>query len=54
MATFDQELSYQKLGLPAWSDPTPWQRLSREQQIEFNRKYLALPPDLQVRQTSRS
>lgn len=43
----EQELSYQKLGLPAWSDPTPWQRLSREQQIEFNRKYLALPPDLQ-------
>jgi len=42
-----QELQYQQLGLPAYSDPTPWQRLTRAQQIEFNRKYLALPLKLQ-------
>merc|ERR1712002_149354 len=42
-----QELENQKLGLAPFSDPTPWQRLSREQQEEFNRKYLALRPDLQ-------
>jgi len=42
-----QELEYQQLGLAPFSDPTPWQRLSREQQEEFNRKYLALRPDLQ-------
>lgn len=42
-----QELEYQQLGLPAFTDPTPWQRLSREQQEEFNRKYLALRPELQ-------
>ena len=43
-----QELEYQQLGLPPFSDPSPWQRLSRDQQIEFNKKYLALPRDLQV------
>merc|ERR1712218_453555 len=34
-------------GLASFSDPTPWQRLSRDQQEEFNRKYLALSPQLQ-------
>ena len=47
-----EELQYQQLGLPAYSDPTPWQRLTRAQQIEFNRKYLALPQKLQVRRDS--
>ena len=42
-----QELEYQQLGLPAFSDPTPWQRLSRDQQEEFNKKYLTLAPELQ-------
>ena len=42
-----QELEYQQLGLPAFSDPTPWQRLSRDQQEEFNKKYLSLAPELQ-------
>ena len=42
-----QELEYQQLGLPAFTDPTPWQRLSRDQQEEFNKKYLALAPELQ-------
>lgn len=42
-----QELEYQQLGLPAFTDPTPWQRLSRDQQLEFNRKYLSLPTHLQ-------
>merc|ERR1712013_174776 len=42
-----QELEHQRLGLDPFTDPTPWQRLSREQQEEFNRKYLALRPDLQ-------
>merc|ERR1712076_240189 len=42
-----QELEYQQLGLASFSDPTPWQRLSRDQQEEFNKKYLALSPELQ-------
>merc|ERR1712142_1312841 len=42
-----QELEHQSLGLAPFTDPTPWQRLSREQQKEFNRKYLALRKDLQ-------
>eukprot|EP00090_Calanus_glacialis_P000183 TRINITY_DN1011_c0_g1_i2.p1 TRINITY_DN1011_c0_g1~~TRINITY_DN1011_c0_g1_i2.p1 ORF type:complete len:383 (-),score=115.40 TRINITY_DN1011_c0_g1_i2:98-1246(-) len=42
-----QELEYQQLGLAPFTDPTPWQRLTREQQQEFNRKYLALRSDLQ-------
>jgi len=42
-----QELEYKRLGLPAFSDPTPWQRLSREEQEEFNKKYLGLRPELQ-------
>merc|ERR1712025_450272 len=43
----EQELEYQSLGLAPYTDPTPWQRLSRDQQEEFNRKYLALRSDLQ-------
>ena len=42
-----QEVEYQQLGLPPFSDPSPWQRLSRDQQEEFNKKYLALSPELQ-------
>ena len=42
-----QELEYQQLGLPPFSDPSPWQRLSRDQQDKFNQKYLALSPELQ-------
>jgi len=42
-----QELELQRLGLPPFTDPTPWQRLTRDQQLEFNRKYLALPSDVQ-------
>jgi len=42
-----QELEHQKLGLTPFSDPTAWQRLTRDQQLEFNRKYLALRQDLQ-------
>merc|ERR1712123_205259 len=42
-----QELEHQKLGLPPLTDPTPWQRLTREQQLEFNTKYLGLSLELQ-------
>ena len=42
-----EELQYQQLGLPVFTDPTPWQRLSQTQQEEFNKKYLALSPELQ-------
>merc|ERR1711976_1106400 len=42
-----QELEYQQIGLAAFTDPTPWQRLSRQQQEEFNKKYLQLTPELQ-------
>jgi len=42
-----QELEYQELGLAPFTDPTPWQRLTREQQTEFNEKYLTLRSDLQ-------
>jgi len=42
-----QELEHQQLGLTPFTDPTPWQRLTRDQQKEFNRKYLALRKDLQ-------
>merc|ERR1711892_1047425 len=42
-----QELEYQELGLAPFTDPTPWQRLTREQQTEFSEKYLALRSDLQ-------
>merc|ERR1711892_1501245 len=42
-----QELEHQKLGLPPFTDPTPWQRLTRGQQLEFNKKYLGLSLELQ-------
>merc|ERR1712106_574283 len=42
-----QELEHQKLGLPPFTDPTPWQRLTREQQLKFNTKYLGLSLELQ-------
>merc|ERR1711892_998461 len=42
-----QELEHQKLGLPPFTDPTPWQRLTRGQQLEFNTKYLGLSLELQ-------
>merc|ERR1712106_96478 len=42
-----QELEHQKLGLPPFTDPSPWQRLTREQQLEFNTKYLGLSLELQ-------
>merc|ERR1712153_170654 len=42
-----QELEHQQLGLQPFNDPTPWQRLNRQQQAAFNEKYLALRPDLQ-------
>ena len=43
-----QELELQRQGLDPFSDPTPWQRLSKDQQLEFNRKYLALPHELRM------
>merc|ERR1711892_1575530 len=42
-----QELEHQKLGLLPFTDPTPWQRLTRGQQLEFNTKYLGLSLELQ-------
>merc|ERR1711892_1084146 len=42
-----QELEHQKLSLSPFTDPTPWQRLTREQQLEFNEKYLGLSLELQ-------
>merc|ERR1712025_119970 len=42
-----QELEYQQLGLRPFEDPTPWQRLSRQEQTLFNEKYNALPADAQ-------
>merc|ERR1711935_1233123 len=41
-----QELEYQQLGLKAFEDPTPWQRLSRDEQTLFNEKFNALPSDV--------
>ena len=35
------------MGLQPFTDPTPWQLLSRKQQTEFYRKFLALPLHLQ-------
>ena len=43
-----QELEVRRLGLAPWTDLSPWQRLTREQQKLFNEKYLALPQELQV------
>ena len=42
-----QELEHQESGLLPFTDPSPWERLTRVQQEEFNRKYLALRPELQ-------
>merc|ERR1712123_48500 len=42
-----QELEHQKLGLTPFTDPSPWQRLTRGQQLEFNTKYLGLSLELQ-------
>merc|ERR1712106_37134 len=42
-----QELEHQKLGLLPFTDPSPWQRLTRGQQLEFNTKYLGLSLELQ-------
>merc|ERR1712106_469514 len=42
-----QVLEHQKLGLTPFTDPSPWQRLTREQQLEFNTKYLGLSLELQ-------
>ena len=46
-AALEQELSYRELGLEPWSDPNPWQRLTREQQLAFNEAYLALGDEVQ-------
>merc|ERR1712112_417339 len=42
-----QELELLKLGLPSFHDPTPWERLTEKEQLNFNEKYLALSPELQ-------
>merc|ERR1712106_1195014 len=42
-----QELEHQKLGLTPFTDPSPWQRLTRGQQLQFNTKYLGLSLELQ-------
>merc|ERR1712149_20304 len=42
-----QELELLKLGLPSFHDPTPWERLTQKEQLNFNEKYLALSPELQ-------
>ena len=42
-----EELEYQQLGLQPFTDPTPWQRLSRAEQTAFNEKFLSLPRHLQ-------
>ena len=44
----EQELEYRRLGLPDFTDPDPWQKLSREEQSEFNRKFRELSQELQV------
>merc|ERR1719483_1523967 len=42
-----QEVEYRELGLQPFSDPTPWQRLTKGEQQTFNNVYLALPADIQ-------
>jgi len=42
-----QELEYRKLGVQPFQDPSPWQRLTKEEQLNFNKKYLALPTEVQ-------
>ena len=44
-----QEVELRRRGHAPWADPSPWQKLSRHQQLLFNDKYLALPRELQVR-----
>ena len=44
-----QEVELRRRGHAPWADPSPWQRLSRHQQLLFNEKYLALPRELQVK-----
>ena len=46
-AALEQEVSYRELGLEPWSDPNPWQRLTRDQQLAFNEAYLALGSEVQ-------
>ena len=46
-AALEQEVSYRELGLEPWSDPNPWQRLTRDQQLAFNEAYLALGDEVQ-------
>jgi len=46
-AALEQELELRELGLQPFSDPSPWQRLTRDQQLLFNEKYLALRADVQ-------
>ena len=48
-AALRQELRARRMGLAAWADLTPWQKLTRAEQRKFNEKYLALPVELQVR-----
>ena len=43
-----QEVELRRRGHAPWADPSPWQKLSRHQQLLFNEKYLALPRELQV------
>ena len=47
-AALRQELGARRMGLAAWADLTPWQKLTRAEQRKFNEKYLALPVELQV------
>merc|ERR1712168_504849 len=42
-----QEVELRELGLPAFYDPSPWERLTKEEKLTFNQKYLALPRELQ-------
>ena len=44
-----QEVELRRRGHAPWADPSPWQKLSRQQQLLFNKKYLALPRELQVK-----
>ena len=44
----EQELEYRRVGLPPFDDPDTWQRLSRQEQTEFNRKFRELSEELQV------
>jgi len=42
-----QEIELHELGLPAFHDPNPWERLTKEEQLAFNENYLSLSPELQ-------